>query len=373
MNDLIVKDVDFNGATLRAAQDQKGIIYAGVSWLCKGMGMDKSLKDRQIKNVQTDIVLARGCVKFDAGVFDKNNATLALMIDYVPLWLAKISITPTMQKENPQLVKNLITYQLKAKDVLAAAFLRRTPNIEERLEKIEKLVQEKFDSLNDDLAKALEVIFRSQSITSLNTGANLIASDDNLPITMSSDKDYTSWKTHVYELAQEIMKYDYRFTQSKSVLSAAYYRMRDTYGFVQAQSEKEYRYRHGIVDEKIPTIDIVYDDRQYRTVLVPVLQNMLEEAKQMTPERRMDNMIEPLVQRFQDKSPHHCAVYRKVFKQMENDNLVCWKNRITRYQKEHCTKRVPTKKLIIAENVKLMRKFEQTIKKMISDSEGNYE
>ena len=373
MNDLIVKDVDFNGATLRAAQDQKGNIYAGVSWICKGMGMDKNLKDRQIKNVQNDIVLARGCVKFDAGIFDRNNATLALMIDYVPLWLAKISITPTMQKENPQLVEKLVTYQLKAKDVLAAAFLRQKPNVEERLEKIERLVQEKFDSLNDDLAKALEVIFRSQGITSLSTGANLIASDNNLPINMTTDKDYTSWKLHVYELSKEIMKYDYRYSQSKSVLSAAYYRMRDTYGFVQAQSEKEYRYRHGVVDEKIPTIDIIYDDRQYRTVLVPVLQNMLEEAKQMTPEKRMDNMIEPLVQKYLDKSPHHCAVYRKVFQQMENDNLVCWKNRITRYQKEHCTKRIPAKKLIIAENAKLMRKFEQTIKKMISDSEENYE
>lgn len=367
MNDLIVKDVDFNGAILRAAKDQNNVIWAGVRWICDGIGMTEGQRKRQIANIQTDIVLSKGGSNLNLPTSGGKQEVLCLQLDYVPLWLAKISITPNMQKENPQLVENLVTYQLKAKDVLAAAFLRKKPNVEERLEKIERLVQEKFDSLNDDLAKALEVIFRSQGITSLSTGANLIASDNNLPINMTTDKDYTSWKLHVYELSKEIMKYDYRYSQSKSVLSAAYYRMRDTYGFVQAQSEKEYRYRHGVVDEKIPTIDIIYDDRQYRTVLVPVLQNMLEEAKQMTPEKRMDNMIEPLVQKCQDKSPHHCAVYRKIFKQMEEENLVCWKNRITRYQREHCTKKVPSKKLIISENSKLMKYFEQTVRKMADE------
>jgi len=42
-------------------------------------------------------------------------------------WLAKISITPKMQKENKEVMNKLIEYQLKAKDVLAKAFL---PNIE---------------------------------------------------------------------------------------------------------------------------------------------------------------------------------------------------------------------------------------------------
>lgn len=367
MNDLIVKDVDFNGATLRAVQDDQKVIWAGVRWICDGIGMSKGQMQNERQRIHNDIVLHNVERNFVLPTSGGNKPVLCLQLDYVPLWLAKISITPTMQKENPQLVEKLVTYQLKAKDVLAAAFLRQKPNVEERLEKIERLVQEKFDSLNDDLAKALEVIFRSQGITSLSTGANLIASDNNLPINMTTDKDYTSWKLHVYELSKEIMKYDYRYSQSKSVLSAAYYRMRDIYGFVQAQSEKEYRYRHGVVDEKIPTIDIIYDDRQYRTVLVPVLQTMLEEAKQMTPEKRMDNMIEPLVQKYQDKSPHHCAVYRKIFKQMEEENLVCWKNRITRYQREHCTKKVPSKKLIISENSKLMKYFEQTVRKMADE------
>lgn len=118
-----IKSVPFMGADLMAARDDDGSIYAGVSYICNGMGMGKNDKDRQVKNIQADEVLKGGCVKFDAGVFDPNNSTLALKLDYVPLWLAKISITPTMKAENPELVSNLVQYQLRAKDALAAAFV----------------------------------------------------------------------------------------------------------------------------------------------------------------------------------------------------------------------------------------------------------
>ncbi|WP_432354701.1 phage antirepressor N-terminal domain-containing protein [Anaerotruncus rubiinfantis] len=122
-NELVVKPVNFLGDTLMAAQDAEGNIWVGVSWMCNGIGLNKNEKDRQVKNVQADSVLKEGCRKFDAGVFDPNNITVALRLEFVPLWLAKISITPTMKIENPELAEHLKQYQLKAKDVLAAAFL----------------------------------------------------------------------------------------------------------------------------------------------------------------------------------------------------------------------------------------------------------
>ena len=123
-NQLQIKEVNFGGDKLLAAQsndNQK--VYVGASWICNGLGFEKNYKDRQIKNIQRDTVLSRGCLKFDAGVFDPNNETLAIELDYLPLWLAKISITPAMKRNNPELVDKLVNYQLKAKDVLAQAFL----------------------------------------------------------------------------------------------------------------------------------------------------------------------------------------------------------------------------------------------------------
>ena len=122
-NNLIVKEVDFNGANLLAAQNNEGKIYVGVSYICNGIGFNKNQKDRQVSNVQEDIVLSKGCVKFEAGVFDLNNETIAIELDFLPLWLAKISITPNIKKNNPEITEKLIQYQLKAKEILAKAFL----------------------------------------------------------------------------------------------------------------------------------------------------------------------------------------------------------------------------------------------------------
>ena len=126
MNELEVRKVPFMGKELMAARDNDGQIWAGVSYICNGIGLTKHQKDRQVTNIQTDKVLSRGCLKFEAGVFDRNNSTLALKLDYVPLWLAKIAITPRMERETPELAARLEQYQLKAKDVLAAAFLPQT-------------------------------------------------------------------------------------------------------------------------------------------------------------------------------------------------------------------------------------------------------
>lgn len=123
MNGLVVKTINFMGDGLLAAKDNEGIIWVGVKSLCVGMGLTRGQSNGEVAKIQEDMVLSQGCMKFRAGVFEPNNETLALQLDYVPLWLAKISITPNMRKNHPELVEKLVNYQLKAKDALAAAFL----------------------------------------------------------------------------------------------------------------------------------------------------------------------------------------------------------------------------------------------------------
>jgi len=127
MNEL--KVVEFNSDELKAIKTKSGKIYVGVSYVCNGIGFDKNGKDAQVKKIQADYILSRGCEKFDAGIFDKDNETLGIELDYLPIWLAKISITPTMIETNPQLAEKLFEYQMKAKDVLAEAFLDNKPKI----------------------------------------------------------------------------------------------------------------------------------------------------------------------------------------------------------------------------------------------------
>lgn len=123
MNDLMVKPVDVLGDTIMAAKDEKNVIWVGINYFCQGLDMEKKQRDYQVEKVKVDKTLKRGCRKFPAGVFDVANEVYALRLDFIPIWLAKITITDKMQKNHPELADKLLEYQLKAKDILAAAFV----------------------------------------------------------------------------------------------------------------------------------------------------------------------------------------------------------------------------------------------------------
>lgn len=111
------------GTELMAARDNDGQIWAGVRWMCDGIGFSEGQRKRQIANIQEDTVLSKGGSNLILPTKGGTQRTLCLKLDYVPLWLAKIAITPRMERETPELAARLEQYQLKAKDVLAAAFL----------------------------------------------------------------------------------------------------------------------------------------------------------------------------------------------------------------------------------------------------------
>ena len=191
-NSLVTKEVEFLGDSLLVVKDEvKDKLYTSVGYICKGIGFNKDQKDRQVKNIQSDLVLHGGCVKFDAGVIDPNNEVLAIELDYLPIWLAKISITPKMKEQQPELVERLVEYQLKAKDVLAEAFIhkqrtrRLTPQeelrlhyqvLEEQAKEIESVreevtgVREEVTDLKDNMplfnveCKELQALVRSKGV-----------------------------------------------------------------------------------------------------------------------------------------------------------------------------------------------------------------
>lgn len=123
MNDLTVKQVDLFGDMIVAVQDAEGNIWGGVKWFCEGLGLSDGQRQRQTTNIQSDIVLSKGVANLRLPTKGGEQDVLCLNIDFIPLWLAKISITPSMKENNPELVEKLVKYQLKAKDVLAEAFL----------------------------------------------------------------------------------------------------------------------------------------------------------------------------------------------------------------------------------------------------------
>jgi len=118
--ELMIKEVDFNGANILVAQNIDGKMYAGVKWVCDGLGLDVK---GQREKIQKHEVFSKGVATLPLPSNGGIQDTIMIELDFLPLWLANI---------NPKLVgasvkEKLIIYQLKAKDVLAKAFL---PDIE---------------------------------------------------------------------------------------------------------------------------------------------------------------------------------------------------------------------------------------------------
>ncbi|KAF6565409.1 phage antirepressor KilAC domain-containing protein [Paenibacillus sp. EKM202P] len=120
------KLVEFNGSELLGVKANDGKIYAGVRWVCEGVGLSDGQVKAERKKIKEDIVLNQGGRNFVLPTKGGQQDILTLDIDFLPLWLAKITITPNMQKNQPEVASKLIQYQLKAKDVLAEAFVHKS-------------------------------------------------------------------------------------------------------------------------------------------------------------------------------------------------------------------------------------------------------
>lgn len=124
MEEMIVKNVDVMGDFITAAKDHDGNVWVGVRWVCDALDMTEGQTKRQIANIQKDMVFSEGGsnqipLPTNSGI----QEVFCIRNDFVPLWLAKINITQKTREERPEFSKKLLEYQLKAKDILAAAFL----------------------------------------------------------------------------------------------------------------------------------------------------------------------------------------------------------------------------------------------------------
>ena len=124
MEEMIVKNVDVMGDSIKAAKDAEGNIWVGVRWVCEALEMTEGQMKRQVKNIKKDMVFSEGgSNQIPLPTGSGTQDVFCIRHDFVPLWLAKIQITEKTREERPEFAKKLMQYQLKAKDILADAFL----------------------------------------------------------------------------------------------------------------------------------------------------------------------------------------------------------------------------------------------------------
>ncbi len=92
---LEIKRVPFLGTELMAARDNDGQIWAGVNWMCSGLGLSKGQMQRERLRIKDDKVLSKGERNLVLPTNGGEQAVSCLKLEFVPLWLAKINVTPT--------------------------------------------------------------------------------------------------------------------------------------------------------------------------------------------------------------------------------------------------------------------------------------
>ena len=381
MQGLAVKDVEFNGAVLRAAQIEN-VIWVGVKWICDGIGLSEDRGKYERKKIQKDLVLSKGVKFYPLGTDNANSDVLCLMLEYLPLWLAKISITPTMKKENPELADRLIEYQLKAKDVLAEAFLPKkkeeivsavrnnmiqipipeVPNYAEEFE----ILYAKLDDLEEQNRKLYNGMSNmAKLLLDMSSRKETQLPEIKIPVKEISEED--SWKQIVYGKAENIVC-NSSFRKTASVLKHIYDYMRQNYGICWEQEAKDYKERNNL-SYSPKTIEVVYQNEDLKSIFMAVLTDMEYKVKEVKEKKNeidwSDQQILPLVKKYDDHSNGFMATYKKVYTRMEENSRVGWKNLTTRYINECGGK--PTKKDLINTRKSLQKKFTKAIEELMEE------
>lgn len=170
-----VKEIPFNGSTLLGIKDQSGQVWLGVKKSCLDIGLTEGQARRQVENIQEEEPLKSNCRKFAIvqveGKREVTREQLFLNEKVVTLWLAKISLTPSVKKKSPEAYEKLLKYQLKAAEVLHKAFYE---------------TDEQKEKLHEDMGLAGEIVELKQEMKDLKENVQTLI--DNSTINMKQQK-----------------------------------------------------------------------------------------------------------------------------------------------------------------------------------------
>lgn len=116
------KKIKFYDDTLLGVKDETGKVWLAIAHTCKELGFNERRVRQQGEKIRTDKVLSKGVRIFGLPTNGGMQDTFCIAERFVPLWLAKITLTNKMEKDIPDVVEKLEKYQLEAADVLHKAF-----------------------------------------------------------------------------------------------------------------------------------------------------------------------------------------------------------------------------------------------------------
>ena len=103
-----------------------GEVYAAANNILRNIGFNEDRVKAIRKKWRDDRVISKGGRYFTLLSNGGSQDTLCFSTKILPLALAKISITPELEKSYPEVVEKLVCYQLECADVLYKHFMQKS-------------------------------------------------------------------------------------------------------------------------------------------------------------------------------------------------------------------------------------------------------
>ena len=268
---LQVINFNFYGDELIAIRDNAtGEIYTSINHILKGIGFtnNEQIRRRRDKWIN-DIVIGKGVTKFQHPSDGGYQETYCISQHKLPLALAKINITPSMKKKQPELASRLELYQDKCADVLASVFIdNKTPNeismqqyiqpMIDTLNTFTKTVNDTLQSINDRISKLEESKHLQQP-----------AQNPQLP-----KKRFSYWTSKMFPKYQLLMDY-FGISQYKDLYKQLYWELENTYPEIELnQIIDDYCYENHL--DSCFTLDAIEHDKTARKLFENIVDNLLK-------------------------------------------------------------------------------------------------
>ena len=147
---------------------------------------------------------------------------------------------------------------------------------------------------------------------------------------MEWNQDLWNWRNHTYSLIDDIVS-NTSYTTRAEVLRTVYQKMTNAYGIVWSEENKDFRKRNGIEQNRVSTLEVVFDKPLLKSVFDSMVEGILEEAlKEKLKEGKEEpkgiltwneskKIVKECCQITGNRSIGGTSFYAKVFRRMEVD------------------------------------------------------
>lgn len=232
-------EIKFYQDEVTAFQANDGEVYAAVNKVLRNIGFNEDRVKAIRKKWRDDRVISPNgryfTLRYSGGVQPVDKDTYCITNKILPLALAKISITPELEKSYPEVVEKLVRYQLECADVLYNHFFKKettpqsileTPLSREELSmfmydfrssletfaagfkdevsSLAAIIKSQNDAYNKNMLQLTDALSKVRTFTLVNTAAEATGGTSRKVEKMSPDA--AKWLRKAWESARIISK-----------------------------------------------------------------------------------------------------------------------------------------------------------------------